>query len=170
MTETVLGGAAVISLLLILWWSLAPSRTVGGEISSSVFPPGVSITSAPLLTEMEMFLYNLMRMAVRDHYLVFAQVPLWSFVSVEAMGKARSQLLNRMALKRVDFVLVHPGTRQVEQVVQLEEASPRPHQTERQRVIESVLDAAGIKLVKLRPRQSYTIPDLAALLGLDSDE
>jgi hypothetical protein len=169
MTETVLGAAAVIALLLILWWALVPSRTTGGAIASPVLPPGVTIASAPLLTEVEVFLYNLMRLAVRDHYLVFAQVPLWSFVSVEAMGKARSQVLNQMALKRVDFVLVHPGTRQVEQVVQLEEASPRPPQAERQRVIESVLDAAGIKLVKLRPKQSYTIPDLAVLLGLESE-
>ena len=109
-------------------------------------------------------------MAVQDRYLIFAQVPLWSFVSVEAMGKARSRLLSHMALKRVDFVLVHPGSRHVEQVVQIEDASPGPHQTERQRVIESVLDAAGIKLVTVRSKKSYTIPDLTALLGLTEEE
>jgi hypothetical protein len=32
------------------------------------------------------------------------------------------------------------------------------------------LDAAGIKLVKVRSKKSYTIPDLAALLGLDAEE
>jgi predicted FMN-binding regulatory protein PaiB len=101
---------------------------------------------------------------------VFAQVPLWSFVAVEAMGRARVQALNHIALKRVDFVLVHPGSRQVQQVLQVQEASPRPHQAERQRVIEAVLDAARIKLVKLRPEPSYTVPLLASLLGLAPED
>ena len=86
------------------------------------------------------------------------------------MGKARSTVLNHMALKQVDFVLVHPGSRQVDQVVQIEDTSSGPHQTERRRVIESVLDAAGIKLVMVRATKSYTIPDLTALLGLSTDE
>lgn len=168
--DVVLVGAALAALGLLLWRFLAASRKTGAQPPSFVLPPGVTITSAPLLTEADVFLYNLMRMAVQDHYLVFAQVPLWSFVSIEAMGKAQWQVLNHMALKRVDFVLVHPGSRQVEQVVQIEDGSPRPHQAERRRVIESVLDAAGIKLVKVRSQKSYTIPDLAALLGLDVEE
>jgi hypothetical protein len=172
MMETVLLATAAV-VLTVLWWIVAASPKTGktdGEASSSALPSGVVITSVPLLTETEIILYNLMQMAVQDHYLVLAQVPLWSFVSVETMGKARSQVLNRIALKRVDFVLVHPGSRQVEQVVQIEEASSHPHQLERQRVVESVLDAAGIKLVKLRSQKAYTIPDLATLFGLAAEE
>ena len=168
--EIVLIGAAAAALLVMLWWSVAVTRKTRNQPLSPVLPPGVTLTSAPLLTETDVTFYNLIRLAVQDHYLVFAQVPLWSFVSVEAMGKARSQLLSHMALKRVDFVLVHPGSRQVEQVVQIEAASPRPHQAERQRVIESVLDAAGIKLVKVRTHKSYTVPALAAMLGLEGDD
>ena len=55
-------------------------------------------------------------------------------------------------------------------MVLIEEAPPQPHQAERQRVIESVLDAAGIKLVTVRAKKSYTIPDLAALLGLEEEQ
>lgn len=168
--ETALIGAAAVALLMTLWWFLATPRKTGGQSSSFVLSPGVTITGAPLITEAEVSLYNLIRMTVQDHYLVFSQVPLWSFVSVEAMGKARTQVLNHMALKRVDFVLVHPGSRHVEQVVQIEDVSLRPHQAERQRVIESVLDAAGIKLVKVRSQHTYTIPDLAMLLGLSAEE
>jgi hypothetical protein len=170
MMEIVLVAAAAAALLMLLWWFLAASRKADRQPSPFVLPLGVAITASPLLNEADVYLYNLMRMAVQDDYLIFAQVPLWSFVSVEAMGKARSQVLNHMALKRVDFALVHPGSRQVKQVVQIEDASPRPHQAERQRVIESVLDAAGIKLVKVRSTKAYTIPDLAALLDLEAEE
>jgi hypothetical protein len=161
--------AAGLSLIL-LWWYVAWHRKGGRGPSAFSLPSGTTITAVPLLTESEVSLYNLMRIAAQEHYLVFAQVPLWSFVSVEATGKTRFQVLNHLALKRVDFVLVHPGSRQVEQVVQVETAYPRPHQAERQRVIESVLDAAGIKLVTLRSNESYTIPDLAGILGLETME
>jgi hypothetical protein len=168
MVETVLVGSAVS--LILLWWILTRSPEADRRPATFSLPAGVTIAAAPLLTESEVALYNLMRMAVQEHYLVFAQVPLWSFVSIEPMGKSRSQVLHQMALKRVDFVLVHPGSRQVEQVVEVEADSLRPHHAERQRVIESVLDAAGIKLVTLRSNKSYTIPDLAGALGLETAE
>jgi hypothetical protein len=152
-----------------VWFYIAGSARSRQSVPF-VLAPGTSVSSAPLLSEADVVLYNLMRLAVQDHYLIFAQVPLWSFVSVEAMGKSRSQLLQHIALKRVDFVLIHPGSRHVEKVVQFEEVSTRPHQADRQRVIESVLDAAGIKLVTLRPHKPYTVPDLAALLGLEPEE
>lgn len=153
-----------------MWNIFAPSKKTAGPSTDFSLPSGITLASAPLLTEAESALYNLMQMAVQDRYLIFAHVPLWSFVSVEAMEKAQFRLLKHMALKRVDFALVHPGSRHVEQVVQIEDASQGPHPTERQRVIESVLDAAGIKMVTVRAKKSYTIPDLTTLLGLATDE
>lgn len=128
------------------------------------------MASSPLLTEQEVLLYNLIRLAVQDQYLVFSQVPLWAFVRIEAVGEVRSQIFRQIALKRVTFALVHPGTRHVEQVVQVEDVASRGSQDNRQRVIESVLDGAGIKLVTLRVQRSYTVPALASLLGCEPDE
>ena len=100
-----------------------------------VLPPGVTLRPQPLLTDAELLLYNLIRLAVEDHYFVFARVPLWSVVSVEAEGKARSQVLRQIALKQLDFVLVHPGTKAAEQVVLLEErfspSATRTHSEDR---------------------------------------
>lgn len=143
---------------------------VSPAASPFVLPAGVAMTSVPLLTEDDVTLYNVMRLAVQDQYLVFTQVPLWSFVSIEGIGKTRAYVLNQIALKRVDFLLLHPGSRQVEQVIQIEEASPRPHQMERQRVIGAVLTGAGIKLVKLRAETKYAVPELVKLLGLELEE
>ena len=138
--------------------------------SPSTLPAGIAMTSVPLLTEDDVILYNVMRLAVQDQYLVFAQVPLWSFVSIEGMGKARAYVLNQIALKRVDFLLLHPGSRRVEQVIQVEEASPRPHQIERQRVIEAVVTGAGIKLVKLPAETKLAVPEFTKLLGLEAEQ
>jgi hypothetical protein len=167
--EVILIGTIATGALLLLLWKRTPSSGRVRE-QGPVFPTGTKVMSAPLLTEQEVLLYNLLRLAVQDQYLVFSQVPLWAFVHIDAIGEIRSQAFRQIALKRVAFVLVHPGSRQVEQVVQVEDPASRGNLGDRQRVIESVLDAAGIKLVTLRLQKSYTVPALAALLGCEPDE
>lgn len=167
--EAILIGSIVTGVLvLVLWKRNAPSDRVRGQ--GRVFPAGTKVEPSPLLTEQEVLLYNLIRLAVQDQYLVFSQVPLWAFIHIDAIGEIRSQAYRQIALKRVAFVLVHPGSRQVEQVVQVEEVASRGNQGDRRRVIESVVDAAGIKLVTLRLQKSYTVPVLASLLGCAPDE
>jgi hypothetical protein len=160
---------SVITVIIGLWHYLRRARRRKMQTSPFAIPPGVTIGSARLLAEEEVALYSLLQMAVEEHYLVFSQVPLWSFVEVEAAAEVRSDVLRRIALKQVDFVLVHPGSCRVEQVVQIEHESLQPHQLERQHVIESVLDAAGIKLTKVSSKQSYSLPALAAQLGITAE-
>jgi hypothetical protein len=164
--------ALVIAFLAILIWRLRVSSTNGPVRKESfVLPPGVTLHPQPLLSDTDLLLYNLIRLAVQDQYLVFARVPLWSVVSVEAEGKVRSQVLRQIALKQLDFVLVHPGTKVAEQVVLLEEGlPPQPHEVTRRREIQSVVEAAGITLTTLKPHTSYTVPQLAQLLGVGADE
>jgi hypothetical protein len=170
MTSELLFFAAAVLLIIGIGIYGAGLRKTSRESQSSGLPPGVVVRSTPVLTEAEVVLYNLLRLAVQDHYLIFAQVPLLSFVSVEFTGQARVQVLNQMALKRVDFVLVHPGSRQVEQVVQIDDGFTTASQTERQRVIQLAVEAAGIKLVTLQAQKSPGVADLVAILGLAGDE
>lgn len=166
----ILLAGAVIAVSIGFWRYLRRVRRRKKQAAPFAVPYGATISSVPLLAQEEVALYNLLQMAVQERYLVFSQVPLWSFVEVEAGETVRSDVLRQIALKRVDFVLVHPGSCQVEQVVQIEHESSQPHQAERQRVIESVLDAAGIKLTKLSSRESYSLPDLVAQLGITAEE
>lgn len=166
----ILLAGSVIAVVIGLWRYVAKARRRKMQTAPFAVPPGVTIGSARLLAEEEVALYSLLQLAVQERYLVLSQVPLWSFVEVEGKAKARSDVLRQIALKRVDFVLVHPGSCRVEQVVQIEHESPQLHQTERQHVIESVLDAAGIKLTKLPSKRSYSLPDLAARLELTGEE
>jgi hypothetical protein len=162
-------GAVVITVIAGLWWYLK-ARRKKKQLSPFVIPPGVTVEPARFLADDEVALYSLLQMAVQEHYLVFCQVPLWSFVTVEAAGKVRAHVLRQIALKRVDFVLVHPGSCRVERVVQIERESSDEHQADRRRVIESVLDAAGIKLTTLQPKKTPSLPDLTAQLGITAEE
>ena len=169
--ENVFIGLSIV-LLAFLIWRLSLSSTRGlVRKETFVLPPDVTLRPQPLLTDTDLLLYNLIRLAVEDHYLVFPRVPLWSVVSVDAEGTVRSHVLRQIALKQLDFVLVHPGTKTAEQVVLVEDSfPPQPHEVTRRKDIQSVLAAAGITLTTLKPDTSYTVPQLAQLLGVGDDQ
>lgn len=128
----------------------------------------VSLHAQPLLTKDEAAFYNLLRLTVQDQYLVFAQVPVWCLVDIQAKDpKARTTFLNTIALRRVDFALVHPGTLATEKIIELDDPAIPPAQKEgRNKLIDGVFKEAGIVLVRLKNPGSYTAPTLAAALGL----
>ena len=160
-----------VVLVFLVWritsgWSGKAHRT--GPFS---LPLGVVLRPQPLLAEKELLLYNLIRLAVEDRYLVFAQVPLWKLLLVEAEGEARIKVLRHLALKRADFVLVHPGSRVVEQVVQLDDDSPTdPDRSTNSREVQRMLHLAGIRVTTLKAQPSYTVQELEQLLGVSDLE
>ena len=130
----------------------------------------VSLQAQPLLTKDEAAFYNLLKLTVEDRYLVFAQVPVWCLVDVQAKDpKARTAFFNMIALRRVDFVLVHPGTLATEKIIELDDpAVPAAKKEGRNKLIDGVFKEAGIALVRLKNTGSYTAPTLAVALGLDA--
>jgi len=169
--ENIFIGLAIALLAFLVWRLRVSSTNMSVKKETFVLPPHVTLRPQPLLTDAELLLYNLIRLAVEDHYLVFARVPLWSVISVEAEGKSRTQVLRQIALKQLDFVLVHPGTKAAEQVVLLEEGfPPQPHELTRRQEVQSILQAAGITLTTLNTRTSYTVPQLAQQFGVGDGE
>jgi len=167
---------AAIGIVLVFWAGRRSATTAERRRDrhphQPLIPPGVTLRSQPLLTGAEAGLYNMLRLAVQEQYLVFAQVPLWCLVTVQARERlARADFLTRIALRRVDFVLVHPGTLAVRKVVELDsQAGSIGHRQERDRLVEAVCKAAHLELVRLNRRSEYTVPKLAALLGIEPEE
>jgi hypothetical protein len=156
---------AVIGLLIwrIVFWRVRPASRSG----PFVLPLAVVLRPRPLLGERELLLYNLIRLAVEDRYLVFTKVPLLSFLMVEAEDEPRLEVLRHLALKRADVVLVHPGSRVVEQVVQWEdEARSNPDDARHGGEVQRILQAAGMGVTTLSLQPSYTVQELERLLGI----
>jgi Protein of unknown function (DUF2726) len=164
-------GLIILLLGLLLWRIIAAGFSKAGQSGPFYLPSGITLSPQALFTDAELLLYNLIRMAVQDRYLVFAQVPLWSFLSVEGEGKPRTYVLRHLALKRADFVLVHPGSRVVEQVVQLD-ADPSAGSGDRARrhEIQRIVQAAGIRFMTLKAQPTYTVQELEQLLGVSEAE
>ncbi len=161
----ILGIGALVFLGSLAWESLVKKRSLGS--SAPGVPADMTFSAKPLLTDHEVQLYNLLRLAVEDRYLLFTQIPLWYLLDLRLpSGAPPTETLRELALKRATFVLIHPGTRLVEKVVQVE---PLPEETQdgpRDSMFESALRTAGVQLVKLSPRHAYTVPGLVMLLDL----
>ena len=82
-------------------------------------------------------------------------------------GTPPAEMLRELALKRATFVLVHPGSRLVEKVVQVERPVPDDAPDgSHDSLFESALRAAGVQLVRLSPLHAYTVPGLVTVLDL----
>lgn len=170
-------GLGSLLLLALLWGFLRfrANRKPGGVVAeqpSPDLPPGLSLRPQPLLTKSEAAFYNLLRLAVQDQFLVFAQVPVWCLIDIHAPDRrARAAFLNQIALRRVDFALVHPGTLAVAKVIELDDAGPSTSQQQtRAKLMDLVLGEAGIELIRLDGQATYTVPALASALGLEPEE
>ena len=162
----ILGIGALVFLGSLAWETFGRRRAsdvpVGGSSS------GMSFAAKPLLTDQEVQLYNLLRMAVEDRYLLFTQIPLWSILDLRTpSGTPPAKTLRELALTRATFVLVHPGSRLVEKVVQVNPpVSEDAPEAADESLFDGALRAAGIHLVRLSPLHTYTVPGLVTVLDL----
>jgi hypothetical protein len=161
----------IVTVLLALWIGKVVTGRRSDALSGreSVIPSGISVARQPLMTQTEASFYNLLRLAAEDTYLIFSQIPIWCLVEVTSTdSKTRQAFLNQIALKRVDFVLVHPGTLAVVKVVELEDPAQAHSQRQtRNRLIDEVLKMAGIQIVRVSSQQTASVPEMAALLDID---
>lgn len=159
--------------VLLLWWAtilLAKLSTRNVDRHTSI-PAGLQLTAQPFMTKAEAAFYNVLRLTVQDEYLLFAQVPLWCLVNVNATNpKTRVKFLSQIALKRIDFVLVHPGTLTVAKVIEMEEDPASTQRQARNQLVEDTLKVVGIDVVRLTLNRVYTIHDLASALDIEPAE
>jgi hypothetical protein len=164
---------AGLLIVLLLWWTtilLTKLSTRKAGRGASI-PAGLELTAQPFMTKAEAAFYNVLRLTVQDEYLLFAQVPLWCLVNVNATHpKLRLDFLGQIALKRLDFVLVHPGTLTVAKVIEMEEDLPSTQRQARNQLVEETLKAVSIEVVRLTLNRIYTIPELAAALDIEPIE
>ena len=144
-----------------------PTSTSG----PATIPPSVRFEPQPLLTEGEAAFYNLIRVAAEEQFLVFAQVPVWCLVDVRADdARLRTMVLSRIAFKRVQFVLVHPGTRRVVKVVEFDDPNDTSLQkVAREHLLDMVFQRAGIPILRLNTQMEYSVAALAGLLGVEPE-
>ena len=168
----VLLGIIVAQLLWYAWPRKAPPPL---GLPDEGIPETVSLRAQPLLTQAEAAFYNVLQLAVREQYLVFARVPLSSLVRIQPKDpkaiRLAAFLARKLSRRCADFVLVHPGTLDVAKVVELENGSDKPGGAGiHNGLAQQVFQETGIPLVRLNAHQAYTAPALASLLGVEPSD
>ncbi|MGD9850685.1 MAG: DUF2726 domain-containing protein [Nitrospirales bacterium] len=130
------------------------------------------VSPRQILSSEEATLFNLVKLAAQDHFLVLGKLSLLQLVSfLEKDEEARRALMRNIQTLRLDVVLVHPGTRQAQTVIKFrKEKEGSAGVDERERLMETILKSAGIRLVGLSVDQTYSVEQLVGLLGLAEEE
>ncbi len=159
----------VVFLLQWVWRRPLPKEAIS-ELPSDSHESEVTVR--PLMTPDEATLFNLIRLAAQDYFLVLVKLPVLQVVSVvDHDEEARKALMRTIQSFRLDVVLVHPGTLQTVTVVHFQTHEPEVKRPEkRDQVVDTVLKAAGIKVVRLQLGQSYSVEQVVAILGLAEEE
>jgi Protein of unknown function (DUF2726) len=149
--------------------STDPETKNGADTENgAVIPVDVTLKPQPVMTRKEAELFNLLRLTVQDRYLILAQVPVWCLVEVFSNNPGlRRSFLEKIAFRRVDFVLVHPGTLAVTRVLEVAPATPSPTDEQRQELMKAVFGQVGITHISIPPEPACTVPALTTLLGLE---
>jgi len=109
--------------------------------------------------------------AVGEQYLIFPQLSLQSTLEGYAQSaSAQVSFINQIDRKRVDLVLVDPQDLRVHLAIEVDDRSREAaHRRRRDGFVESVLQQAGITLVRIPAARSYVVSALHQQLGLLED-
>ena len=114
-----------------------------------------------LLSPAERDFYEALRQAVGNRYTIFAKVRLLDLLWLPDNMENRILYIRRVASKHVDFVLCHPQTVAPVLVIELDDASHQlPERQERDIFLNEVLRVAGIPLLRVPVRKSFSAPAL----------
>ena len=166
------GGTVVVAIVMLAVRYLSDrylTRRVRRSVAATLTPDNVALHHKPILTEAEGKFLRSLEMAVEGEYLVWPQLPIWTFIEIFSNDPGvKSVMTNRINLKRVDFVLVDRETHAVKKVVELDESSHlRADHRHRDAFVEMVLIQAGIPLTRIPTAKSYDPQALRTQLGID---
>jgi hypothetical protein len=159
----------VTFLLQWIWRRPLPADSIPALSSES----GESVvTPRPLMAPEEATLYNLIKLAAQDHMLVLAKIPILSVLSFgDKDEEARKAVMRTIQPVRCDVVLAHPGTLKAMTIITFQKVPPSgAGREDRDRLVDTLLKAAGIQPIVLQLNQTYSVDQLTELLGLAEEE
>jgi hypothetical protein len=162
----------LLAVLFVLQWVWRRPLSHNPDLDMTFDAGESEVVSRPLMTPEEASLFNLIRLAAQDYFLVLVKLPILQVVSVaDKDEEARRTLMRTIQSVRLDVVLAHPGTLQTVTVVHFQKDEQGGQQPgKRDQVVTTVLKAAGINEVLLQLNQTYSVEHVTKLLGLAEDE
>jgi very-short-patch-repair endonuclease len=166
------GFAALLAILVVRFLAGQFLRNVlGGSAAKAISSDNMALRSKPILSDAEARFLRSLEKAVEGEYLVWPQLPLWTFIESRTNDRGTAAgFKNQINLKRVDFCLVDRHTCAVHTAIELDD---RTHQrSDRQRrdaFVEDVLKRAGVSLIRIPGATAYDPQAIRRQLGLTEE-
>jgi hypothetical protein len=168
----VVGLIVVAGLVIVVL--LRPRRPKGmpaHDVRIDGLEERVAVKAQPLMNDSEVWLFNLLLLVVRDHFLLLPKIPLKSLVHLRVDDDSSKRVLaHTLRNVTVDFVAVHPGTKLpfIAIFVRKPEHDARASRSQ-ERLVEALFQKAGIAVVRLDQEARYSVERLTNLLGLEEE-
>lgn len=121
-------------------------------------------TKDSLLSPAELSFYGVLRLVVGERMVICPQMKLDNIFYVATKEQWRSHQ-NRIDRKTVDFLLCHPQTMSPLMGIELDDAShQREDRQDRDITVEGIFEAAGLPIVRIPVRSSYSVEEISGLL------
>jgi hypothetical protein len=119
----------------------------------------------PFLSAAERSFFRVLKGVAAVRYEVFAKVGIGELLYVPGREEDRQSYRNKIQQKRVDFVLCDPQTLQPAVVVELDDSSHRrPDRRDRDAFVDQAMNCAGLPILHVPARTSYSPAELATEL------
>lgn len=160
--STVIVWLLFVGLAVLTIKFLTRKRLLG--LSAGKSPNSLSLRSKPVLTEAEARFFRSLESAVGGQYLIWPQLPLWTFIDTPSNDVAFTNRINR---KRVDFCLVDCRTCTVSKAIELDDRTHQRLKTQRRdAIVEDVLKQAGVPLIRIPVASVYNSEGIRRQLGM----
>lgn len=134
---------------LLSWFSFVFSKETDADSS---FP---FESRQYLFTKAERSFYEVLKGSCGNR-IVFAKVRLTDLVKVKNGTETRQSWTNKIDRKHVDFVLCEPRNLRIVAVLELDDSShEKEDRQERDRVVDKILEAAQIPVIRIKASQFY---------------
>jgi hypothetical protein len=162
--------AAGLVLVVLVW----PRRAKGvpvRDVRIDGIEERVAVKAQPLMNGSEVWIFNLLLLVVRDHFLLLSKIPLKSLVQLRVDDDSSKRVLAQTLRNvTVDFVAVHPGTKlPVKAIFVRKPGRDAMASRSQERLVEALFHKAGIEVIRLDQEARYSVERLNNLLGLDEE-
>lgn len=164
---------AVVATIAVLAIRYLLDRCLTGRLrrsgTATCISDNVAVYPKPILTEAEARFFRSLEDAVDGRYLVWPQLPLWTFIETRSNDRgAATSFKNRISLKRVDFCLIDRQTSTVHKAIELDDCThQRSDRQHRDAFVQDVLKQAGVPLIRISAAKVYDSQTIRRQLGID---
>ena len=156
---------------VVLVWRRRPKLAPVAGVRIDAIGDQVSAQARPLMDGPSVAMFNLLLLAVREHFILLSKIPVRSLVHLhvedDSVRRVLAQNLRNVA---VDFVAVHPGTRlPVKAMFVRRPGDDALASSAQERLVEALFHQAGIEVIRLDQEARYSVEQLIDLLGLGEE-